>query len=139
MCENVKVLRAKQSAFLISPFLQTSYLLHLSPVNDTKVPSCILCKWEDIYIKSNCSVLYPTLEVACVPASVEAAERVARAVDVGLAHAPAVGLHAVARGQVRQAVHRRAAPTGHVVVVVVVGKSDGETYLGHFYGGSSLF
>ena len=72
---------------------------------------------------------YPTLEVACVPASVEAAERVARAVDVGLAHAPAVGLHAVARGQVRQAVHRRAAPTGHVVVVVIVGKSDGEEYL----------
>ena len=71
---------------------------------------------------------YPTLEVACVPASVEAAERVARAVDVGLAHAPAVGLHAVARGQVRQAVHRRATTTGHVVVVVV-GKSDGEEYL----------
>ena len=82
--------------------------------------------------------LYPTLEVACVPASVEAAERVARAVDVGLAHAPAVGLHAVARGQVRQAVHRRAAPTGHVVVVIV-GKSDGEEYLsvGTIYGGCS--
>ena len=58
-------------------------------------------------------------EVARVPASVEAAESVAGAVDVGLPHAPAVGLHAVARGKVRQVVHRGTAAAGHVVVVVV--------------------
>ena len=62
----------------------------------------------------------PTLEVAGVPAAVEAAEGVSRTVDVGLPHAPAVGLHAVARGQVRQVVHRRAAAPGQIVVVVVV-------------------
>ena len=39
----------------------------------------------------------PRLEVvAGLDAAVEAAEGVSRAVDVGLSHAPAVGLHAVA-------------------------------------------
>ena len=73
-----------------------------------------------------------TFEIAGVPAAVEAAECVPRAVDVGLPHAPAVGLHAVARGQVRQVVHRRAAAPGHVVVVVVGvrGEPDEKIFIG---------
>ena len=68
---------------------------------------------------------YPTLEVACVPAAVEAAERVARAVDVGLPHAPAVGLHAAAGGHVGQAVHRRAAAAA-AAAAHVVGRGGGK-------------
>jgi hypothetical protein len=61
-----------------------------------------------------------TLEVAGVPASVEAAEGVSRAVHVSLAHAPAVGLHSAAIVQVGEAVYNRTAAGGDVVASIVV-------------------
>ncbi len=77
-----------------------------------------------------------TSEVARVPASVEAAEGVTGAVHVRLAHAPAVGHHAVAAADVGEAVDGGAVALGDEVAAAAAAGAAGRPLEGLALGRS---